>query len=237
MRGTLSRQKRGRWSTTTANAWGTVALARFSESFEKIAATGNVDRCHGWEIGADQCRGRAQTRDIEWPAGRESVTLTHNGAGAPWAIVQSRAALPLKAPLFTGYSIKRTVTPVEQKDRSGCSRGDVYRVTLDIDAQSDMTWVVVDDPIPSGALILGSGLGRDAASLTQGEKRAGWAGRPTSSARTKRIARITRSCPRGKFRDRIHRAAEQPRPLRSAGDARGSAVRAGDVRRSCRISP
>jgi hypothetical protein len=89
--------------------------------------------------------------------------------------VQSRAALPLTAPISSGYKVKRTVTPVEQKDRSGYSRGDVYRVTLDVDAQSDMTWVVIDDPIPSGAVILRSGLGRDAGSLTRDEKRAGWA--------------------------------------------------------------
>jgi len=57
-------------------------------------------------------------------------------AGAPWAIVQSRAALPLKAPLFTGYSVVRTITAVEQKERNAWSRGDVYRVTLDIDAQA-----------------------------------------------------------------------------------------------------
>jgi uncharacterized protein YfaS (alpha-2-macroglobulin family) len=83
--------------------------------------------------------------------------------------------MPLKAPLSTGYAIKRTVSVVEQKDKSGYSRGDVYRVTLDIDAQTDMTWVVVDDPIPSGAAILGSGLGRDSAVLASGEKREGWA--------------------------------------------------------------
>ncbi len=51
------------------------------------------------------------------------------------------------------------------------SRGDVVRVRLDIDAQSDMTWVVVNDPIPAGATILGSGLGRDSESATAGEKR------------------------------------------------------------------
>jgi hypothetical protein len=44
-----------------------------------------------------------------------------------------------------------------------------------VDAQTDMTWVVIDDPIPSGAAILGSGLGRDAATLAAGEKRRGWA--------------------------------------------------------------
>ncbi|HYH41801.1 MAG TPA: alpha-2-macroglobulin family protein [Burkholderiales bacterium] len=175
VRGTLSRQRRGRWGTTVANAWGTVALARFSEAFEKVAASGTTSITLAGTSIPVKVAPEAQTRDLEWPAGRESVTVTHSGAGAPWAIVQSRAALPLKAPLFTGYSVKRTVTPVEQKDRSGYSRGDVYRVTLEIDAQSDMTWVVVDDPIPSGGLILGSGLGRDASSLTQGEKRAGWA--------------------------------------------------------------
>jgi len=33
----------------------------------------------------------------------------------------------------------------------------------------------VDDPIPSGAAILGSGLGRDSSLLASGEKREGWA--------------------------------------------------------------
>ena len=121
------------------------------------------------------CRGQADARFRLARGAARRWALQHRGSGAPWAIVQSRAALPLNAPLFTGYSVKRTVTPVEQKDKAGYSRGDVYRVTLEIDAQTDMTWVVVDDPIPTGAVILGSGLGRDAASLTQGEKREGWA--------------------------------------------------------------
>jgi alpha-2-macroglobulin len=175
VRGALSRQKRGRWNTTVANAWGATALARFGEQFEKVPASGNATITMAGKALPVKVEARTETRDIDWPAGREVVKLTHSGAGAPWAIVQSRAALPLKAPVSTGFAVKRTITPVEQKDRSTYSRGDVYRVTLEVDAQSDMTWVVVDDPIPSGALILGSGLGRDAASLTQGEKREGWA--------------------------------------------------------------
>ena len=67
------------------------------------------------------------------------------------------------------------MTAVEQRDTAGYTRGDVYRVTLDIDAQTDMTWVVIDDPIPAGAAILGSGLGRDSGLLASGEKSAGWA--------------------------------------------------------------
>jgi uncharacterized protein YfaS (alpha-2-macroglobulin family) len=51
----------------------------------------------------------------------------------------------------------------------------VIRVTLDLESQADMTWVVVDDPIPAGASILGSGLGRDSALMTRGERREGLA--------------------------------------------------------------
>jgi hypothetical protein len=36
-----------------------------------------------------------------------------------------------------------------------------------------MTWVAITDPIPGGATILGSGLGRDSEIATQGEKRSG----------------------------------------------------------------
>jgi uncharacterized protein YfaS (alpha-2-macroglobulin family) len=175
VRGSLSRQKRGHWGTTTANAWGTVAIERFAKAFERTPAAGSaVIALGGKSVPVNVTAGK-QTRELEWPAGRATLGLQHTGSGAPWAIVQSRAAMPLAAPLFTGYNVRRTIAAVEQKERSGWSRGDVYRVTLDIDAQTDMTWVVVDDPIPGGAAILGSGLGRDAGSLTQGEKRAGFA--------------------------------------------------------------
>jgi uncharacterized protein YfaS (alpha-2-macroglobulin family) len=200
VRGTLSRQKRGRWGTTVANAWGVVAMARFSEAYEKTPASGSSTVTLGGKSLPVKIGRERQSQDLEWPIGRDTLSIAHNGPGAPWAIVQSRAALPLKAPLFTGYSVVRTVTAVEQKERSAFTRGDVYRVTLDIDAQTDMTWVVVDDPIPSGALILGSGLGRDAGSLTQGEKQAGWAW-PTFIERTHEAYRAYyQFVPKGKFR-------------------------------------
>jgi alpha-2-macroglobulin len=42
-------------------------------------------------------------------------------------------------------------------------------VHLKIEAQTDMTWVVVNDPIPAGASHLGTGLSRDSAIATSGE--------------------------------------------------------------------
>jgi hypothetical protein len=40
-----------------------------------------------------------------------------------------------------------------------------------------MTWAVITDPVPGGAVVLGSGLGRDSEIATQGERREGpgWA--------------------------------------------------------------
>jgi hypothetical protein len=53
------------------------------------------------------------------------------------------------------------------------SRGDILRVTLEVDASADMAWAVVTDPVPAGASILGGGLGRDSVIATQGEKNTG----------------------------------------------------------------
>ena len=103
--------------------------------------------------------------------------VTHTGSGKPWLTLQSLAAVELKAPFNSGYQIRKTVTPVEKASNSlgagHYSRGDILRVTLEVTGSKDMTWVAVTDPIPSGATILGSGLGRDSQIATQGEQRGG----------------------------------------------------------------
>jgi len=75
--------------------------------------------------------------------------------------VSSRAALPLTAPLSSGYRIVKTVTPLESRTPGRLSVGDTLRVHLDVEAQSEMTWVVVNDPIPAGTSYLGTGLAHD----------------------------------------------------------------------------
>jgi hypothetical protein len=62
---------------------------------------------------------------------------------------------------------------VEQAEKGKYTRGDVLRITLEVNASADMTWVVISDPVPAGATILGSGLGRDSQIATTGEKRGG----------------------------------------------------------------
>ena len=120
---------------------------------------------------------RSQQRTI---GGTLQPLLQHQGPGKPWLTLQSVAAIDLKAPFAAGYAIKKTITPVEQANKSlpagQYTRGDVLRVTLEVNATADMTWVAITDPIPGGATILGSGLGRDSEIATQGEKKtgAGW---------------------------------------------------------------
>lgn len=110
-------------------------------------------------------------------AARDTLLVTHNGTGKPWLTLQSIAAVQLRAPFAAGYAIRKTITPVEQAVKGIYTRGDVLRVSLEVNASADMTWVAITDPIPGGATILGGGLGRDSQIATQGEKKSGggWA--------------------------------------------------------------
>jgi uncharacterized protein YfaS (alpha-2-macroglobulin family) len=172
VKGALARQRRGAWSTTVANAWGRLALEKFSARFERASVAGETTLALGAESERVAWTKPAPrpTQRLAWPQARAQLKLAHAGGGAPWAEIQSVAAVPLRQPLFAGYQVARTWTPLVQKTPGRWTRGDVVRVHLTIDAQSDFSWVVVDDPIPAGATILGSGLARDSALLTQGER-------------------------------------------------------------------
>jgi uncharacterized protein YfaS (alpha-2-macroglobulin family) len=175
VRGTLARQQRGRWNTTVANAWGVLAMEKFSAVFEATPVSGVTDLRYAdkqtqvtWPMAAAE-----DVSSLPWQDGRSSLDVVHQGTGAPWAMVRATAALPLDKPLSSGYKTTRTVTPIEQQTPGRWSRGDVARVTLQIEAQTDMGWVVVDDPVPAGATILGSGLGGQSALMTRQERREG----------------------------------------------------------------
>lgn len=176
VRGTLGRQHRGHWDTTLANAWGVLAMEKFSAKFESTPVSGktatslgSTKRDHSWRSDEKQT-----SFTLPWPSQAADLTLQHEGSGKPWAMVQSLAAIPLKEPFSSGYRIKRTVSPIEQKTAGEWNRGDVLRVRLDLEAQSDMSWVVVNDPIPAGSSIMGTGLGKDSKILSGGEVKKGW---------------------------------------------------------------
>jgi len=175
-RGMLGRQQRGHWNTTVANAWGVLAVQAFAKQFEEQAVTGTTQATlAGMQKQLDWAKqNNGASMLFAWPPAQASLDVKHVGGGKPWAMVQSRAAIPLAQPFSSGYRIVRTVTAVEQKHAGQWIKGDVQRVRLDLEAQSDMSWVVVNDPVPAGATILGTGLTRDSQILSGGETRQGW---------------------------------------------------------------
>jgi len=173
--GALARQKRGAWLTTTANLWGVLALEKFSAKFESVTVAGRSNLQLGSSTKTQDWKAAPEggTLSLPWPAGASTFSAQHEGAGKPWLTLQALAAVPLKEPLAAGYRITRTLSAVERKAPDAWSRGDTVRVRIEIEALGDMGWVVVSDPVPTGATLLGSGLGRDSAIATQGEKREG----------------------------------------------------------------
>ncbi|WP_234413757.1 alpha-2-macroglobulin [Ideonella sp. A 288] len=174
--GALGRQQRGAWLTTTANLWGALALERFARVHESATVTGRTVATLGTarselDWAAAPQGGRLA---LPWPpqAGALNVTQT-GGSGRPWLSVQALAAVPLTAAVSAGYRVTRSLAAVERKTDGQWTRGDIVRVRVEIDAQDDMTWVALNDPVPTGATLLGSGLGRDSAQATRTERREG----------------------------------------------------------------
>ncbi|HEY1393672.1 MAG TPA: alpha-2-macroglobulin family protein, partial [Methylibium sp.] len=115
--GTLQRMQFGRWTTTTANAWGSVAMEAFSKRFEPEPVTGTTRA--SFEPG-----GPARSLDwakspaggvlaMGWPTGfavggnksDTSVKLAHEGGGKPWLTFTSKAAVPITQAFSSGYRI------------------------------------------------------------------------------------------------------------------------------------
>jgi uncharacterized protein YfaS (alpha-2-macroglobulin family) len=181
--GLLGRQSKGAWRTTTANLWGSLAVEKFAARFDATPVTGSTQASSRSGLtSVDWKNAGNQDLFLPWamPESQDNLKVSHTGTGKPWLTVQSLAAVDLKAPFSAGYQIKKTITPVEQANKSlpagSYTRGDVLRITLEINASADMSWAVITDPVPGGASILGSGLGRDSDIATQGEKAAseGW---------------------------------------------------------------
>ena len=171
VRGVLARQKEGRWDLTTANAWGTVAMKRYSQAFESEEVKGTTRVTAGKQ--SRELTAGAEGKSVFPLTEATKLEVQHQGGGKPWAFLSTRAAITLKNPVAKGYSLKRTVTVVSQKRKGKWSVGDVYRVSLELSGAADMTWVAVSDPIPAGASLLGTGLGGDGAGLTAGERNKG----------------------------------------------------------------
>ncbi len=174
MQGAMERQARGHWQTTTANAWARVALDRFAQKFERQPVTGSTEARLGKASAVHDWRNEAASLSLPWPnppSPDDRLSLKHQGSGQPWATIQLLAAIPDGPARAVGYRISRKVVPIQEKSPGKISRGDLWRVTLTVDADNDMSWVALTDPIPAGARILGDGDGRDSAIASRDENR------------------------------------------------------------------
>ena len=167
LQGALARQQAGHWDTTAANAVGVLALRKFAENFEKTPVAGRTSLSLAGQQREQAWPTPAIAQTLPWPSAPAVLRLQHSGSGAPWASLESRAAVPLSAPVASGYRITRRVEAISRQTPEAWHRGDVYSVVLEIDARSEMPWVAVSDPLPAGAVALGSGLGGDSATLGQ----------------------------------------------------------------------
>lgn len=197
----LSLQRRGAWPTTMANAWGSLALDGFSRRFESAAVRGTTSASLGvaqsriaW---VDTPAGAAFT--LPWPPARADLALRHDGSGAPWALVQSRAAVPLREPFSSGYRITKRIEPVTQRTPGAWSRGDVARISIEVEAEAESAWVVVRDPLPAGVTVLGRGLGGETL-LAGGERDAGAVWEAFTEAREDAWQRYYQWVPKGRLR-------------------------------------
>ena len=206
VQGAMLRQQRGRWLTTVANVWATIALERFGKTFEKEAVGGTTKASLASATQSFAWPGKPDEPNkllLPWPTKAspgDKLQLAHEGSGKPWAAIQVLAAVPVTEAKTNGFRVTREVTPVQEKLTGKVSRGDVWRVRLTVDAEQEMSWVVLNDPIPAGARILGEGDGRDSHIAAMGERESGRAW-PAYIERTFGAYRAYYAyVPRGRFR-------------------------------------
>lgn len=183
----VDQQRQGHWDTTVANAWALTALRRFARANERDSVTGVSHAALG-SASAAQHWPREEPALLAWPhqGARGTLELRHEGSGAPWATVRVSAAMQAGPALAHGISVRRTVSAVQQKVAGQWSEGDIMKVTLELTSAADFSWLALIDPIPSGATILGKGLGGESLLAQQaaaGTGRTGWWDRPSFDER------------------------------------------------------
>jgi uncharacterized protein YfaS (alpha-2-macroglobulin family) len=160
MVGVALRQQRGHWDTTPANAWGTIAARRFAQLYPATAimgqtsvSLGNDVKTQGWPMAS----GTPPLR-LALPLVQTPLVMKQTGGAGPWAMVSLSAAVPITESLFAGYKVIKKTDVIQRAVPGQLSRGDVVKVTITVDAGAGRNWVVVNDPVPPGATIIG-GLG------------------------------------------------------------------------------
>ncbi|UUZ57556.1 hypothetical protein LP419_06670 [Massilia sp. H-1] len=77
-RGAMGRMKQGHWNTTVANAWGVLAIEKFSKKFENEAVGGtSTVRLGGVSKDAAWNGAKAPSQSMPWQSGAQELAITH----------------------------------------------------------------------------------------------------------------------------------------------------------------
>lgn len=155
--GVLARQTNGAWMLTTDNAWGSLVMRKIQEAYSKEKVQGIFEaELEGKKLSYDWSKGRTGTLTLPWNKKESEVQWQQKGEGKPWITVSAKVSTPVTKPLFAGFNVEKTVTPVEQKKKGVWSVGDVAKIQIKVKASTPQTWVVIEDPIPASSSLLQS---------------------------------------------------------------------------------
>ncbi len=184
VRGLTMRQQQGHWQGTQSNLWAGFVLKRFNENYPAVTGVTKAQLAQqqtqfAWPTttattAVEQSENNANTPDftLVWPTQACTLTVSHQGTGKPWLRVSAAARVPVTKAVDKGFTITKNAVAVSQKVKGEWHVGDVMRIELNAYSRQDMGWVVVNDPIPAGAVLLGRGLKRDSQLLDVGSN--GW---------------------------------------------------------------
>lgn len=158
MIGVGMRQTRGHWDTTTANAWGAIAARKFMALYPAEAIAGvttaslsGTSITRNWPLLEPQ-----RSFSFALPSASMPLTIGQSGGAGPWAMVSVKAAVPITQPLNAGYKMTKTTEVIQAFKPGVLTRGDVVKVTITVEASAERNWVVISDPVPAGATVIGS---------------------------------------------------------------------------------
>ena len=220
-----------------ANAWGVLAMEKFSAAFESDPGHRAHDSSTTAPATRDRSPGRRERRiaasSFRGRTGRRTLRLAHAGAGRPWVIVRKpRRAAARCAAVRPDSRSRARVTPVEQATRRAL---DARRRRARAPRDRRAVRHELGGGRRSGARPARPARQRARRTVAAAHGEASGAkagcGRRSRSGASTPSAPTTASCRRA-LRRRVHGPAQQPGHVPAAGDARRGDVRAGDARRA-----
>ena len=185
-------QPGGHWWATQANVWGSLMLALREQQLTRqaggavsgrtvlalsapaAAGGGGVPTTrtitHDWSAQPQGASYRLPGTLIATGPQHSALALQHVGTGRPAVQAHGEAGTALSAPVERGgVVISRQVRPVRQQVPGQWQAGDIAEVRVSFQAPRGTGWLVVSDPLPPGATVLGNGLrGQDAVAEDSG---------------------------------------------------------------------